>query len=190
MIRCLVWKQVARILSEVAESSPSQILRRKAVTALLELSKDFSLQSLTSTSNAAIEEGCKIFLGCLLETRSHITDVPGAFSSFMPDLKQTLHEWITCLEFDTSTIEDNSVHAVEVQGASMRERGALYIFLPIAFELLASPNEEIKRLGRQMTSCVDIAQLVSSYMELLGGDLKQNAGVRLAKDVDSLNERF
>ncbi len=185
----VVWKHVSKIFSEIAEISPLRTLRRKAVTALLELSKDFSLQAISSTSNVVLEAGCKIFVGQLLDTRTHIIDVPHSFTSTASDLNSTLRAWITCLEYDITPIEANAYRTTEVEGVSMRERGALYLFLPVAFQLLASRNEEIRGLGQRITSSIDIAQLVSSYTELLRSPYAKGS-TRSAKDVDSLNERF
>jgi hypothetical protein len=52
-----LWTKMAEMLSVLSSSCKSPTLRRKAITALLEISKDFSLQSLAFHRNTAIISG-------------------------------------------------------------------------------------------------------------------------------------
>ena len=145
----MIWDEVAKILSDIVENSSSQTLRRKAITALLELSKDFSMLALSPSSTEILETGCKTFVTQLCETRSHITDVPHVFSNTLPELKSTMDSWIACLEYDTTPIECNHALPIEIESLAMRERGALYVFFLLLSASLSPAMRTYEISGRK-----------------------------------------
>lgn len=169
-----LWKKVAQILTNTATKSSGVNSRKTAVASLIILTKDISYWVLdkkkSKHTNVLFEEGCIIFLRCLLQLETQMTDMPKGFNARRTTEKEILESWLGNL---TNPPIELAVHdkvgTDQDQGeknTGFSKTGHLFIFLPIAFQLHQCDREEIRDIIAIITSSVDIAALLKSYTEL------------------------
>jgi hypothetical protein len=161
-----LWRKTANILGKLASIRRSATIRRKAVTAMLELAKDFSLLSLNIPDNDALAIGSEIFLGKLIEVKASVHEMPKSFDAKLPSELSLLQGFITSLSYDNSSVVDSESLASIGDGA-LSERAHLMVFSPVAFQASKSTRPEISRLCDHIAMSVDIASLINSYTTLL-----------------------
>lgn len=161
-----LWNKVAEILERLASSHRSSTIRRKAITAMLELTKDFSLQSLGKPDNEALAAGSELFLRRLIDVKSSIHEMPTTFEATTPTEFSLLQGFIVSLSYDNSSIVDSESLPAVGDGA-LSEKAHLLVFCPVAFQVSKSTRPEISGLCDHIAMSVDIGSLISSYTALL-----------------------
>jgi len=168
-----MWKKCAQILTNAATKSPGVNSRKVAVASLIILTKDISYWVLDKKKSkhvkALFEEGCIIFLRCLLQLETQMNDMPKGFNARRTAEKEILDSWLGNLTnppMEAANHANVTTDTEEDTKASFSKTGHLFIFLPIAFQLHQCDCEEIKDIVAIITSSVDIAALLTSYTEL------------------------
>jgi hypothetical protein len=165
-----IWRKVSEILFTVASTSMGVNSRRMAIDSILKLNRDMSYGVLenkrrNSHSKQVLEEGCIIFMRCLLQLESNLDDTPKTFNGRKSQEKEILQSWL--LNMTDPLVEELWEEPVQPdESKSFSKKGHLFIFLPVAFKLLQCDCEEVKDIVHIITSTVDIAALIDSYCGL------------------------
>eukprot|EP00605_Chrysophyceae_sp_TOSAG23-4_P001397 GSChrysophyteH1.ASY1.ANO1.1517.1 assembled CDS len=164
-----IWTRVCDILSVVAKTSEGVNSRRTAIESILKLARDLAygvlMSNRKSNSKDLLQEGCIIFVRCLLQLETSMNDTPRTFSGRRSQENEILQSWL--LNLTNPPVEELWEKPYSLEDAeSFSKHGHLLIFLPIAFKLLQCDCEEIKDIIQIIIDMVDIAALISSYSDL------------------------